>query len=260
MGIGIRRKDYHRPNRRENKGHRFRVGDSNVNTDTIELEQILNLKIDVPSLEKDKLIEKARAHFHKRPHDAEFIAKTSIERMCVDYLKHRLTRYDGLQGKVKGGAYLALVKKVSDAISQVYPWLSDECAAQYARRVNKRVYDRTNVRLVKHSGNLTSSHIEVLNESESRAFSGVDEGYEIPGFLGEVDISEDARDPNMSSLHPDRFIYYPPFLKKTEVAHHRFGDDANDRWWEWEEEKGLAVPQRENRFMHAPWAKGEDSE
>jgi len=61
------------------------------------------------------------------------------DRICVNFLRHGATRYDGvlraIRGKVaKTEAHRLLSKKIFDAIAEAYPRLADEAKRQYAAK------------------------------------------------------------------------------------------------------------------------------
>lgn len=89
---------------------------------------------------------------------------------------------------------------------------------------------------IKTSSSLISLQIEERNTFEDSAFTRLRSEYEPSGYLGEVDISEDAKDPRSSTLNPENFMFLPPFLKRDKVQEKRFaGAESSDRWWEWED-------------------------
>jgi hypothetical protein len=89
-----------------------------------------------------------------------------------------------------------------------------------------------------------------INERESAAFHGRD----VALLRLEEDDEGITGHSTQSSLKLARLLYSPPFLKRDEIRQRRFGGglDMNDRWWEWEEEKGIQSkePERE-RFRWA---------
>lgn len=127
-------------------------------TDKI-IEYVNNLIVEVPILSKDELIKNACNHFNYRlelkqekyddwwwrkgqneskedgiyePIDFQNARPNSdpvfLTRICVNYLRHCLTRYEKelnlLFGKVgKDNAYLILKEKINEAILDTYPWM-----------------------------------------------------------------------------------------------------------------------------------------
>jgi hypothetical protein len=68
-----------------------------------------------------------------------------LQRICVNYLRHHRTGYDLHRGRLRDlfdpavtmqdrladeDAYIALKRKILAAITQEYPWLTDECKRQ----------------------------------------------------------------------------------------------------------------------------------
>ena len=218
-GIGVKRNDHHRKNRKENKGHRWRGGGGNRGVG--DLERIASMNIKLPPLTRDELIEQAHAHS----------GVMKLETAVVNYIRHHLTEYESLSKPNK-----LLSAKIFNAIALAYPWLADECAAQLAERTKTATLDATGIRLVKRIPGVTRIQVAELNERETAEFVGFADEREILGFLGEVDIDEDPWRIH-TTLDPENFLYLPPFLKSDKVREHRFGDNASDRWWEWEDLK-----------------------
>ena len=76
---------------------------------------------------------------------------------------------------------------------------------------------------------LTAEHVADFNAAEeTKPDDPITEEEEIPAFFNAL-----------TSLHQERFMYLPPFLKPDQIRERRFGENANDNWWEWEEELGL---------------------
>lgn len=72
-------------------------------------------------------------------------------------------------------------------------------------------------------------NVSDFNAKENeRPDTPITEEQEIPAYFNQL-----------SSLDQERFMYLPPFLKPDQIRERRFGENANDRWWEWEEELGL---------------------
>lgn len=110
------------------------------------LEYVENVVIEVPEIPETQLIEAACKSYNSYSfqcgRDNENASPSStpefLHRICVNYLRHELTRYEGhlqsIKGKVgKEDAYLELKDKVLDAIAEAYPWLWDECQEQSQR-------------------------------------------------------------------------------------------------------------------------------
>lgn len=62
-----------------------------------------------------------------------------LDRICVNYLRHRATNYDALLAKLdhlgrRGEAVAAVRRRVLHAISDAYPELAEECARQLQNR------------------------------------------------------------------------------------------------------------------------------
>jgi hypothetical protein len=103
------------------------------------------LKISVPKMDMKKLIKRACESYNamrvyrddridygpaNENSDQDF-----LDRICVNYLRHELTRYERhleeIAGKVgTGEAYLEMKDKVLDAIAEAYPELGMECLKQ----------------------------------------------------------------------------------------------------------------------------------
>jgi hypothetical protein len=100
-------------------------------------------KIDVPLIEREKLMEaaienyKSRLSLYRDEEEAQFLFDASdeefISRICANYLRHCCSRYEEAiykyQGKVGFEEALKIIReKVLNAISSTYPFLSEECA------------------------------------------------------------------------------------------------------------------------------------
>lgn len=221
---GVYRRDYHRPNRKENKSmfrRSFGAGVS-INTDVA-------VEFQIPRWNKALLVQRALKDWNNH-HTAEWRftnRKTSVERKCFEYLRHRQTNLDVYLRRVYGASYLLMIRHYCDAVCDVYDWLRDECNRYYDRKASQA---RHNVfKVVKRPDSLTSQQVADFNAAqEIVAEQPLTEQEEVPLFFNQL-----------SSLHQDRFLLLPPFLKPCEVRERRFGDNANDNWWEWEEELGL---------------------
>lgn len=222
-GIGIKRNDYHRRNRRRNISmHKHSHGHG------VEINAAASPSaLQIPNFSREGLIQRALANW-KDHHDAEYRLsnkKTSVERKCFEYIRHRQTGLDQALSRLYGAAYLLAVRQFCDAVAGRYAWLRDECERYYNRKASQKRF-RT-YRVLKRS--LTSLHVEEFNAAQNvKPDEPITEQEEVPLFFNQL-----------SSLHQDRFLLLPPFLKPHEVRERRFGDNANDNWWEWEEELGL---------------------
>jgi len=221
---GIVRNDYHRKNRLENKSmHRTSFG-RNVPVNSSASVGALQ----IPKFTKDELVQRALANW-KDHHGAAFRLskqKTSVERKCFEFIRHRQTGLDAALARTYGAAYLLAIREFCDAVIERYDWLRDECDRYYKEKEGSRRHQTFKV-LKRQS--VTSMQVADINERENqRPEWPLREEEEVPLFFNAL-----------SSLDQERFMYLPPFLKPDEVKERRFGEDANDRWWEWEEEKGL---------------------
>jgi hypothetical protein len=268
---GIKRSDYHRPNRKENKStHRTSFG-RNVPLETsisplpngesrfdvlrrseneryqlprlddLQLGRVAEIEITViPGISRRELTERAKQWWcvlrGVQWVDGPSQGFTPFS-VCTQYARHRLTNYDEVRIGIRGSAYISLVEKVYSAIAETYEWLAPDCEIQIRSVKNLRVV-KGRTRIVK-SKSLSALHVEEFNNPDS--------GYEPSGFIGEDDGTFAAP---KTSLASDRLLYLPPFLKRDEIKKRRFGGQVwmNDNWWEWEQEKEMKVPEREQRF------------
>jgi hypothetical protein len=105
------------------------------------------VKIDVPIIDKERLIQEAVKHYNAMsfcsPGPLKIAHETDNEefllRIAVNYLRHELSDYEDelyeIYGKVGvREAVSKLREKVYDAIGTAYPWLDDECRRQFAKR------------------------------------------------------------------------------------------------------------------------------
>ncbi|NNN35558.1 hypothetical protein HLK59_35380 [Streptomyces sp. S3(2020)] len=103
--------------------------------------------VDVPHLPPDRLSAAAAAHRNRRDeersHERESTEPEALARWKVDYLRHRLTRYDellnglldGLSGRTgRAAAEELLRRRVYAAIAEAYPDLARECERQLHER------------------------------------------------------------------------------------------------------------------------------
>lgn len=106
-----------------------------------------SIKIEVPEMTKEELIQRALANYYAHRDGSQTQADSGIavnftERICVNYLRHRLTSYEENLRRIKGRvgsstAYLQIKSQVLDAIGCVYPWLFEECLRQDLRTLNR---------------------------------------------------------------------------------------------------------------------------
>lgn len=219
------RKDYHRPNRRENKSmHKHSHGRGVPIVTTLDPSAL-----QVPNFSRESLVQRALADWRDH-HDAEWRfskRKTSVERKCFDYIRHRQTSLDRAVARLYGAARLLAIRQFCDAVTERYDWLRDECERYYKRKADHPQYNT--FRVVKRHATISSLQVADFNAAqEVRAETPLTEEEEIPLFFN-----------LLNSLDQERFMYLPPFLKPHQVKERRFGENANDRWWEWEEELGL---------------------
>lgn len=110
-------------------------------------------------------------------------------------------------------------------VAERHEWLAGECERYYNEKKNQK--SNKPFKVIKVS--LTALHVEDFNATqEVRPEVPLTEEEEVPLFFN-----------LLSSLDQERFLYLPPFLKPHQVRERRFGENANDRWWEWEDELGL---------------------
>ena len=120
------------------------------------LGQVATMQIVVPRLDVDRLRDKAIAQYNQRQQertlngrretwqDVEPASPASspvfLERITVNYVRHRLTSYDRNLERVAGQigvaqAVTAIRKRIYAAIAETYPHLALECERQLARRL-----------------------------------------------------------------------------------------------------------------------------
>jgi hypothetical protein len=107
------------------------------------MEYVEKVEVKIPKMSKNQLIHRACRHYNDWNYDSEEPATKDsdhlfLERICVNYLRHELTRYhfhlNEVHGKVGfGGAYFAIRKKIFVAIAEIHPWLEEECNRQEKR-------------------------------------------------------------------------------------------------------------------------------
>ena len=116
------------------------------------LEQISKISVKVPVFDKDDLIKRAcksynkqqerffleRGHWewHRATNKSD---KDFLDRICVNFLRHRCTKYERLLEQAVGKvgvneAYTEISRKVFTAIRQEYPDLKAECERQMELR------------------------------------------------------------------------------------------------------------------------------
>ena len=104
---------------------------------------VMSIEIPVAEMSIPRLERKAAAHFDqlKWERDWHFDSDTTLEKKCVNYLRHRCSSYesvlDNLQRQLFGktkctGIYEIIKTKVLNAIAEKYEFLSDECDRQIA--------------------------------------------------------------------------------------------------------------------------------
>lgn len=240
-GIGIKRNDYHRRNRRANHSTWSRSAGRNqqieANPVTIQLPDIV-----VQKLPQSKLSVLAQANWQEHHPDNEEMPPIKVA--IFTYVRHVLTNYDAIRPRTNehlptvDSNYLYAVQQVCNAIIDVYPWLRGEATKFY--RIKAGFYRRTRVRVIKQPKTLTQTQLEEYNANEDEKWKGILaalEQEEIANEEYEVNLTE-----ALSSLASERLLFFPPFLKKDEIDRRRFGSglNNNDRWWEWEKELGVS--------------------
>jgi hypothetical protein len=183
----------------------------------------------IPKFPEEKLKFLAAADWD-RYHDPAFrrkYRKTTAERKCFDYLRHHQSDYKSLQRRTYGAAYLALIRAFADAVIEEYEWLRDECESYCKRKASLKQHNI--FRIIKRPDSLSAQQAADFNAKEEiKPEAPITEEEEVPRFFEQL-----------GSLDQSRFMYLPPFLRPEEVKARRFGENPNDRWWEWEEELGL---------------------
>ena len=133
----------------EKANRRRASGEKAVETKRAEvLAYVDRIKVVVPQLDRDKLIQRACWHYNdmqdmRRAEGmrASGLAATPesggefLGRIAVNYLRHQLTSYERNLERVAGKvgvreAVMEIRQKVFAAIGQAYPWLADECQRQ----------------------------------------------------------------------------------------------------------------------------------
>jgi hypothetical protein len=100
---------------------------------------VATVKIEVPRLAKEELIRRACSNYNSMSRGdggaSEHSDPAFLERICVNFLRHCLTKYEvhlqEIAGKVGArDAYLDIKVKVLEAIADEYDWLRDQCWQQ----------------------------------------------------------------------------------------------------------------------------------
>lgn len=133
---GVYRRDYHRPNRKENKSmfrRSFGAGVS-VNTDVA-------VEFQIPRWGRALLVQRALKDWNDH-HTAEWRfanRKTSVERKCFEYLRHRQTNLDAYLRRVYGASYLLMIRQYCDAVCEIYGFETNVIATTNAKRVRRDI-------------------------------------------------------------------------------------------------------------------------
>jgi hypothetical protein len=182
----------------------------------------------MPNCSERELIEKALADWARRYGTRrQRRVGAGTARKCFNYIRHRQSDWDQAVSKLYGAAYLAAIRQFCDLVTERYEFLRDECEGYYKDHAAKKKFQQ--VKVLKQWHRLSSAHVQEFNEAqEVKTETPLTEEEEVPLFFNQL-----------GSLAQERFMYLPPFLKPQQVAERRFGENANDRWWEWEEELGL---------------------
>jgi hypothetical protein len=120
-----------------------------VETKLEQLRRYVNtILIKVPALPRQQLIKQACEHYNDMQAEREaegrsvsgMVADSNsepkfIERICVNYLRHCLTKYeqilDDISGRVGfGEGYEEIRRKIFSKISEKHGWLAEECKRQ----------------------------------------------------------------------------------------------------------------------------------
>lgn len=111
---------------------------------TLLLEEIAQLKIHIRPMDPQTLHKRAVGHYHRRQlerldYDPGNPQGQMLDRLCVNFVRHELTRYDEhlaeLFGRIgKEAAVFAIREKVYGAIAAAYPYLAAECQRQLDER------------------------------------------------------------------------------------------------------------------------------
>lgn len=240
-GIGIKRNDWRRRNRKEKPGSSHFYAPRNAPGIGTAATQDIDDFI-IPKLSQKELVRLAKQHWDTRWH-VESENKVTIEMKCFTYVRHELTPYDKLSRRTvkdKGNPdanFLYLCQKVCNAIIEVYPWLRTPATAFY--KAKAKLHRRARITVIKRPKTLTQEQLEEHNAREEEKWQGI-----LAALEQEEAASEDYEihlTEALTSLASERLLFFPPFLKKEDIARRRFGSghNNNDRWWEWEKELGL---------------------
>jgi hypothetical protein len=234
-GIGIKRNDYHRRNRKRNismHSHKHGYQKPSKNNQLLPSVEVI-----IKRLPQAELVRKAQESHPTWRGDG-----IAIEEVCFRYVRHALTNYDlllknnSIKGDGKGAdnyIYMHILRQICNAINDTYLWLSKEAAKFYRIRLKLK----TGIRVIKKdTPTLSQLQVAEFNEKEEERWKNILQKFDEEEHAEEVNLTE-----ALSSLASERLLYFPPFLKKEEIIKRRFesGDENNDRWWEWEEELKL---------------------
>lgn len=176
--------------------------------------RVAAVRFHVPKMERDELIRQAKLNTLTR---SEWAPEMPLYRECVAYLQHCATTpsWSFIADTTYGKFYIRLCRKLYAAIGDAYPWLRGECEKQLARRerqVGDRIQrKRVEKRLRKRARDPFATAVVIYDEDTPDVFRSV------------------------GSLDPSRFFYLAPFPKAAVIKANRFGENANDCWWEWED-------------------------
>ena len=105
--------------------------------------RVAAMGVGVPLLGRTDLVCRACRHYNDRLRDDQDPASPEsapgfIARICVNYLRHRLTAYERHLDSIRGAVgvregYVGIKSRVLDAIAVRYEWLAEECLAQKIR-------------------------------------------------------------------------------------------------------------------------------
>jgi len=227
-GIGIKRNDYRRRNRKENISMHSHKHGYNKQTEQISKHNLMPFEVEVVKLTQAELVKQAKAHWSDKP-------KARIEYICFTYVRHKLTNYDKIRKTLKkenvsSDRYLYIVQRICNAVAETYPQLARECDRYYKEKLGIHKFHGRKIRLIKQPNTLTQEQLEEYNAKEEEKWKGIIaalEQEEIANEDYEVNLTE-----ALSSLASERLLYFPPFLKKDEIEKRRFGSglNNNDRW------------------------------
>lgn len=128
---------------------RKEIAKKGVSTKLQQLREWVNtVEIDVPVFEKEELIKWACDHYNEMQVEREFEGRPTcgmmaatdsdpkfLERICVNFLRHCLTKYEEHLDEISGKVgfiygYQEIRRKILFKISKSYQWLADECKRQ----------------------------------------------------------------------------------------------------------------------------------